>query len=75
MKKINDIKTLGALIQQTRKGQGLTQEHLAATSGVGLRFLRELEHGKETCHIGKVLQVMQMLGIEFFTKKPGDLER
>ena len=73
MTKINDIKMLGALIRETRKNQGLTQEHLAATSGVGLRFLRELEHGKETCHIGKVLQVMQMLGIEFFAKKRGDL--
>lgn len=74
MKKINDIKTLGALIREMRKNQSLTQEHLAATSGVGLRFLRELEHGKETCHIGKVLQVMQMLGIEFFAKKRGELE-
>lgn len=74
MPKINDIKTLGSLIRETRKNQGLTQEHLAATSSVGLRFLRELEHGKETCHIGKVLQVMQMLGIEFFAKKRGDLE-
>lgn len=72
MKKINDIKMLGVLLYETRRKQGLTQEQLAATCGVGIRFLRELEHGKETCHIGKVMQVMQMLGIELFIVKRGE---
>lgn len=72
MKKINDVEGLSILIRETRRAQGLTQEQLSATCGVGIRFLRELEYGKETCHIGKVLQVITMLGIEIFAKKRGE---
>lgn len=59
----NKIMKIGALIRSTRKEHGLTQEQLAATSGVGIRFIRELELGKESCHIGKSLTVLSMLGI------------
>ena len=52
------------MIRQARKEQGLTQEQLAATTGVGVRFIRELEQGKESCHIGKALTVVAMLGID-----------
>lgn len=44
------IKKLGAAVRNARKKQGLTQLQLAATSGVGVRFIRELEHGKESCY-------------------------
>lgn len=58
------IEKLGEMIRQARKEQRLTQEQLAATTGVGVRFIRELEQGKESCHIGKALQVVAMLGID-----------
>lgn len=58
------IKKLGKLIRQVRKEQGLTQAQLAATTGVGVRFIRELEQGKESCHMGKALMVVAMLGME-----------
>lgn len=58
------IEKLGEMIRQARKEQRLTQEQLAATTGVGIRFIRELEQGKESCHIGKALQVVAMLGID-----------
>ena len=58
------IEKLGEMIRQARKEQKLTQEQLAATTGVGIRFIRELEQGKESCHIGKALQVVAMLGID-----------
>lgn len=58
------VKKLGDIIQQTRKQQGLTQQQLAAMANVGVRFVRELEHGKASCHIGKTLSVVAMLGIE-----------
>ncbi len=70
MKKIDNISDLGMLIRLHRKTQGLTQEQLAAICGVGVRFLRELEQGKEACHIGKVLQVVQGLGIELLAVTP-----
>ena len=59
----NKIEKLGTLIRHVRKEHGLTQEQLAATAGVGVRFIRELEQGKESCHIGKVIAVVSMLGI------------
>jgi len=54
---------LGKIVRRTRKEMGVTQADLALTSGTGLRFIGELENGKATCQIGKVLSVMQTLGI------------
>ncbi len=69
MQRINSVKDIGILVRQERKQQGLTQEQLAAHCGIGIRFLRELEQGKETCHVGKVLHVVQMLGVNLFCAK------
>jgi y4mF family transcriptional regulator len=55
---------IGTLIRQTRKILGVTQKDLALTSGTGLRFVIDLEKGKETCEIGKALTVLQTLGIK-----------
>ena len=71
MKKIEDMVSLGSLIRETRKSQGLTQEQLAMSCGIGIRFLREAELGKETCHIGKVLTVLRILGIDVLMAKRG----
>jgi y4mF family transcriptional regulator len=60
---LTHMNDFGRLIKKTRKKQGLTQEQLAATCGVGVRFIRELEKGKESCHMGKALLVLSMLGI------------
>ena len=43
---------IGRLIRDTRKNLGVTQKALALTSGTGLRFVIDLERGKETCEIG-----------------------
>ena len=63
MEKISDTRSLGILIRQERKQQGLTQEQLAGVIGVGVRFLRELEAGKESCQIGRAMQVLAGLGL------------
>ncbi|MBF2714311.1 helix-turn-helix domain-containing protein [Agrobacterium vitis] len=63
MENIKDTKSLGILIRQERKQQGLTQEQLAGVIGVGVRFLRELEAGKESCQIGRAMQVLAGLGL------------
>lgn len=55
----------GKLIRETRKKITLTQAQLAAASGTGERFIRELEKGKSTCQLEKALLVAQMLGIKF----------
>lgn len=54
---------LGNLIRAERKRQKLTQEELAALAGVGIRFVRELEKGKESCQIGLAFAVLGTLGL------------
>ena len=61
---------IGTLIRQTRKSLGVTQRALAMTSGTGLRFIIDLEKGKETCEIGKALTVLQTLGIKLTLTPP-----
>ncbi|MEP4575831.1 transcriptional regulator [Marinobacter sp.] len=60
---VKDQNQLGQLIRTERKRQRLTQEQLAGLSCVGVRFVRELEHGKEGCHIGLAFTVIQTLGL------------
>ena len=59
---IKDTEQLGVLLRHMRRQQGLTQVQLAAACGVGVRFLRELECGKQSCHLAKTLHVISMLG-------------
>ena len=61
---------IGKLIRETRKKLGLTQKVLALTSGTGMRFIIELEKGKETCEVGKVLTVLHTLGIKMTLTPP-----
>ena len=61
---IDNMEELGNYIKQTRKSQGLTQAELAMTANVGVRFLVDLENGKETAQVGKVLKICQMLGLK-----------
>jgi HTH-type transcriptional regulator / antitoxin HipB len=61
---------IGQIIRENRKRLGVTQKDLALTSGTGLRFVIDLEKGKETCQIGKVLTVLQTLGIQIVLTPP-----
>jgi len=59
-----DSKRIGELIKTVRKEQGFTQAEAAGYLNVGIRFLSELENGKPTAQLGKVLQVLEGLGYE-----------
>ncbi|HEY9676878.1 MAG TPA: helix-turn-helix transcriptional regulator [Drouetiella sp.] len=63
-RRITSPEELADFIKDSRKGLGLTQRDLAGASGLGERFIGDLERGKSTCQIGKALQVLAMLGIE-----------
>lgn len=65
------IEQIGQMIRDERKRQGLRQDQLAAASGVGVRFLVEVEAGKETAQIGKVLAVLHALGCALTVSSPG----
>lgn len=49
-------------VKQKRKQLDLTQEELARRAGVGLRFVRELEQGKQTLRLDRVNQVLALFG-------------
>ena len=53
---------LSKFVKQKRTSTKLTQPELAEKAGVGLRFLRELEQGKETLRLDKVNQVLKLFG-------------
>ena len=55
-----NMSTIGNYIKQERKKVGLTQDEFAMRSGLGLRFVRELEQGKETVRLDKVNQALAM---------------
>lgn len=55
---------LSSFVKYQRKKLGFTQEELALKAGVGLRFIREMEQGKETLQMDKVNQVLSLLGFE-----------
>ena len=65
-----DTTAIGQIIRDERKALGLRQDELAAASGVGLRFLVELERGKATAQIGKVIAVLAALGCELQIRRP-----
>ena len=55
---------VGAWVHHARVSSGVTLVDAAALSGVGVRFLHELEHGKSSASLGKVLQVLDRMGLE-----------
>ena len=67
------MNTIAAFIKQKRKEAGLTQKEFALRSGLGLRFVRELEQGKETVRMDKVNQALALFGMEALPgRKNGD---
>lgn len=61
---ITDTRTLGKLIRSRRTELGLRQPDLALAANVGIRFIVEIENGKETCQIGLTLRLLKALGID-----------
>jgi len=55
---------IGAAVRKKRKEDGLTLADAAALCGVGYRFMSDLENGKATVQVGKVLQVLTALGLD-----------
>jgi y4mF family transcriptional regulator len=53
---------LGEFVKQKRNAVKLTQPDLAEKAGVGLRFIRDLEQGKESVRLDKVNQVLNLFG-------------
>jgi y4mF family transcriptional regulator len=54
---------IGRIVATARRHRGLTQNQLAGELGVTQKWLSEIERGKDTAHIGRVLQVLSFLGV------------
>ncbi len=67
---IHSAAELGSAIRAERKALGLTQSDLAAACGLSLRFVSELERGRASAGIGRVLHVLKMLGLELMLESP-----
>jgi y4mF family transcriptional regulator len=63
------LKHMAQLVRSAREASGKSQADFAALAGVGRRFLSELENGKPTLEIGKVLQVLSAAGIDLYVRK------
>lgn len=65
---------IGKLIQNERKRQGITQLQLAGMAGTGIRLISDIENGKGTIQVQKLLQVLHTLGLGLFVFSPWDNE-
>jgi y4mF family transcriptional regulator len=71
---VSGPQTLGRVVRETRRALGLTQPGLALSAGVGVRFLVDIEKGKPTAQIGKIMQVLAALGIEMQLSPPDPIK-
>ena len=69
MQYIFSMGDIGAAIRARRRELGYTQTELADRVGVGVTFLSQVENGKETAEAGKILHVLQMLGMNVYLEK------
>ena len=63
---VTNAKVLGELLRAKRKEQHLTQGQVAEYCGVSTKFISEVERGKETAEIGKVLLLLNTVGIDLY---------
>ena len=63
------MNNISGFVKYNRKKLGLTQKELAAKAGVGIRFIREMEQGKETLHLDKINQVLDLFGFSLTASK------
>ncbi len=63
---VSTVSDIGKLVRYKRKQLGVLQEDAAGLSGVGTKFLSQLENGKETAEIGRVLQVLKSIGLDVY---------
>lgn len=69
---IRHSEDLGKLVRQLRAEQGLLQIDLAGLAGTGNRFIVDLERGKPTLQLQKVLDVLDLMGLEVVVRRKGD---
>ena len=64
MTTVSDATTFGARVRAAREHLGLRQEDVALASGVGVRFVGELERGKATVELDRAIRVAAAVGLD-----------
>lgn len=72
MTRVYTTKDLGRAIRARRKELGYTQAFLAEYAGISTSFLSELENGKETVQLNKLLDVISLLGMDLCIMRRGE---
>ena len=60
---------LGRLVRKHRRAQTLRQAELASLAGVGVRFISDLENGKQSLELGRVIKVLETIGLDIQVQK------
>ncbi|MCL5060616.1 MAG: transcriptional regulator [Candidatus Thermoplasmatota archaeon] len=69
---IKSPKDLGLIIRASRRIQKLRLDDVSGSAGVGHVFTRDVEHGKETVQLGRVMKLLEELGIELLADMPDE---
>lgn len=72
--RITNTKQLGEIVRATRKSHGIRSDDAASMANLGPVFVRDVEYGKETVELGRVLRLLRELGIELVAKVPARAE-
>ncbi|MBP3499254.1 MAG: helix-turn-helix transcriptional regulator [Akkermansia sp.] len=64
--KLRTAAEIGELVRETRKAQGISQEQLAGVANTGVRFVSDLENGKPSIQVDKMIQVLEALGLGLY---------
>jgi y4mF family transcriptional regulator len=71
---LKTVKEIGRLVREERKRQNVTQLQLSGLAGTGIRFVSDLENGKGTIQVQKLLKIVQTLGLGLFVFSPWENE-
>lgn len=71
---VRSTESIGEVVQQLRREQKLLQIDLAGLAGTGNRFIVDLEKGKPTLQMQKVLDVLDLMGLEVSIRRKGSAE-
>ena len=72
MIKVRSAADIGSLMRKKRNELGMTQSQLADIAGNGTRFISDIENGKQTMQIGKILDTLQVLGFDVSVSARGE---
>lgn len=61
---VYEVKDIGRALRTARKAQGLTQRDLADACRCGMRFISDLENGKQTIEMGLAIRVLNTVGLD-----------